>query len=149
MVKAESPRALEQPGKMYVKGKYLYVNEIKKGIHIIDNGNPASPKFVTFINIPGNGDIAVRDSIATVTLNRPEIHNAFDETLIANLTAAFVSLDDNPDIRVVVLAGAGRSFCAGADLHWMKRMSAFGREENLADANALAARRVGERADDR
>ncbi|HEX6793180.1 MAG TPA: enoyl-CoA hydratase/isomerase family protein [Casimicrobiaceae bacterium] len=84
-------------------------------------------------------DIAVRDSIATVTLNRPEIHNAFDETLIANLTAAFVSLDDNPDIRVVVLAGAGRSFCAGADLHWMKRMSAFGREENLADANALAA----------
>ncbi|WP_143828757.1 LVIVD repeat-containing protein [Dyadobacter fermentans] len=63
MVKAESPRALEQPGKMYVKGKYLYVNEIKKGIHIIDNGNPASPKFVTFINIPGNGDIAVRDNI--------------------------------------------------------------------------------------
>jgi len=62
-VKAESPRTLEQPGKMYVKGKYLYVNEIKKGIHIIDNGNPASPKFVTFINIPGNGDIAVRDNI--------------------------------------------------------------------------------------
>ena len=62
-VKAESPRGLEQPGKMYVKGKYLFVNEIKKGIHIIDNGNPASPKFVTFINIPGNGDIAVRDNI--------------------------------------------------------------------------------------
>ena len=54
-VKVESPRALEQPGKMYAKGKYLYVNEIKRGIHIIDNGNPASPKFVTFINIPGNG----------------------------------------------------------------------------------------------
>jgi hypothetical protein len=63
MVKAESPRSLEQPGKMYVKGKYLFVNEIKKGIHIIDNGNPANPKFVTFINIPGNGDIAVRDNI--------------------------------------------------------------------------------------
>ncbi|MET7255584.1 LVIVD repeat-containing protein [Dyadobacter fermentans] len=62
-VKAESPRSLVQPGKMYVKGKYLYVNEIKKGIHIIDNGNPASPKFITFINIPGNGDIAVRDNI--------------------------------------------------------------------------------------
>lgn len=84
-------------------------------------------------------DITVRDSIATVTLNRPDIHNAFDETLIANLTAAFVSLDDNPDVRVVVLAGAGKSFCAGADLNWMKRMSAFGHEENLADANALAA----------
>lgn len=62
-VKAESPRSLEQPGKMYVKGKYLFVNEIKKGIHIIDNSNPANPKFVTFINIPGNGDIAVRDNV--------------------------------------------------------------------------------------
>lgn len=62
-VKAESPRVLEQPGKMYVKGKYLFVNEIKKGIHIIDNSNPSSPKFVSFINIPGNGDIAVRDNI--------------------------------------------------------------------------------------
>jgi methylglutaconyl-CoA hydratase len=84
-------------------------------------------------------DVTVRDAVATVTLNRPEIHNAFDETLIANLTAAFVSLDDNPDVRVVVLAGAGKSFCAGADLNWMKRMAAFGPEENLADAHALAA----------
>lgn len=63
MVKAEAPRSLDQPGKMYVKGQYLFVNEIKKGIHIIDNGNPANPKFITFINIPGNGDIAVRDNI--------------------------------------------------------------------------------------
>lgn len=84
-------------------------------------------------------DVTVRDKVATVTLNRPEIHNAFDEALIANLTAAFVSLDDNADVRVVVLEGAGRSFCAGADLNWMKRMAAFGEEENLADANALAA----------
>jgi methylglutaconyl-CoA hydratase len=84
-------------------------------------------------------DVSVRDAVATVTLNRPEIHNAFDETLIASLTAAFVSLDDNEDVRVVVLAGAGKSFCAGADLNWMKRMSQFGHEENLADANALAA----------
>jgi hypothetical protein len=63
MVKAESPRALEQPGKMYVKGKYLFVNEIKKGIHIIDNSNPSIPKFVSFVTIPGNGDIAVRDNV--------------------------------------------------------------------------------------
>jgi methylglutaconyl-CoA hydratase len=84
-------------------------------------------------------DVTVRDAVATVTLNRPEIHNAFDETLIARLTAAFVSLDDNPDVRVVVLAAAGKSFCAGADLNWMKRMAAFGPEENLADAQALAA----------
>lgn len=83
-------------------------------------------------------DVTLRDAVATVTLNRPEIHNAFDETLIAHLTAAFVSLDDNPDVRVVVLAGAGKSFCAGADLNWMKRMAAFGREENVADAQALA-----------
>ncbi|NIJ50958.1 LVIVD repeat-containing protein [Dyadobacter arcticus] len=62
-VKSESPRGLEKPGKMYVKGNYLYVNEIKKGIHIIDNSNPSSPKFVSFINIPGNGDIAVRDNV--------------------------------------------------------------------------------------
>jgi methylglutaconyl-CoA hydratase len=84
-------------------------------------------------------DVTVRDAVATVTLNRPDVHNAFDETSIAHLTAAFVSLDDNPDVRVVVLAGAGKSFCAGADLNWMKRMSAFGNDENLADAHALAA----------
>jgi len=84
-------------------------------------------------------DVMVRDGVATVTLNRPEIHNAFDEALIGRLTATFVSLDDNPDVRAVVLAGAGRSFCAGADLNWMKRMAAFGPEENLADAHALAA----------
>ncbi len=84
-------------------------------------------------------DVTVRDAVATVTLNRPEIHNAFDETLIAHLTATFVSLDDDPDVRAVVLAGAGRSFCAGADLNWMKRMAAFGHEDNLRDANALAA----------
>lgn len=82
--------------------------------------------------------VTVRDAVATVTLNRPAVHNAFDETLIARLTAAFVSLDDDPDVRVVVLAGAGKSFCAGADLTWMKRMAAFGRDENLADAQALA-----------
>src|SRR6478735_5533180 len=83
--------------------------------------------------------LAVRNGVATVTLNRPEIHNAFDETLIATLTETFVMLDDDRDVRVVVLAGAGRSFCAGADLNWMKRMAAFGDAENLRDATALAA----------
>jgi methylglutaconyl-CoA hydratase len=84
-------------------------------------------------------DVSLRGAVATVTLNRPEIHNAFDETLIAKLTAAFVALDDDPGVRVVVLAGAGKSFCAGADLNWMKRMAGFGHDENLADAHALAA----------
>jgi hypothetical protein len=62
-VKTESPRAMLMPGKMYVKDNYLFVNEVKEGIHIIDNSNPASPKFVAFIKIPGNGDIAVRNNI--------------------------------------------------------------------------------------
>ncbi len=83
--------------------------------------------------------VSVRDAVATVTLDRPDIHNAFDEMLIARLTETFVDLDDDPAVRAVVLAGAGKSFCAGADLNWMKRMAAFGPEENLADANALAA----------
>ena len=84
-------------------------------------------------------ELAIQDGVATVTLNRPEIHNAFDEALIAKLTETFVALDDDGDVRIVVLAGAGRSFCAGADLNWMKRMAAFGQDENLRDATALAA----------
>ena len=84
-------------------------------------------------------ELAIQDGVATVTLNRPEIHNAFDEALIAKLTETFVALDDDGDVRIIVLAGAGRSFCAGADLNWMKRMAAFGQDENLRDATALAA----------
>lgn len=83
-------------------------------------------------------DVTVRGDVATVTLNRPDVHNAFDERLIGSLTAAFVSLDTDADVRVAVLAGTGRSFCAGADLNWMKRMAAFDHDENLADAQALA-----------
>jgi methylglutaconyl-CoA hydratase len=66
------------------------------------------------------------------------VHNAFDETLIAEVTAALRALDDDDAVRAVVLRGAGRSFCAGADLNWMQRMAAYGRAENLADAKALA-----------
>ena len=84
-------------------------------------------------------DVALRNGVAFVTLQRPDIHNAFDERLIAQLTEVFVSLDDAPDVRAVVVAGAGRSFCAGADLRWMKRMADFDQDKNLADANALAA----------
>ncbi|MBS0325292.1 MAG: enoyl-CoA hydratase/isomerase family protein [Proteobacteria bacterium] len=81
----------------------------------------------------------VADGVATLSLARPEVHNAFDETLIAKLAAHLAELDADPGVRVVVLAGQGRSFCAGADLGWMRRMAAFGRTENLADAQALAA----------
>lgn len=84
-------------------------------------------------------DVAVRNAIAIVTLNRPEVHNAFNETLIAELTAALRALDADGTVRAVVLAGAGESFCAGADLNWMKKMAGFSRAQNLADAEALAA----------
>lgn len=62
-VRAEAAHTLKRPGKMYVKGNYLFINEIKEGIHIIDNSNPAAPSFVSFLNIPGNGDIAVKGNI--------------------------------------------------------------------------------------
>ena len=76
--------------------------------------------------------------VATVRLNRPEKHNAFDEPLIAELTQAFRDLASDAAVRVVVLAANGQSFSAGADLDWMKRMSAMGRAENERDAMALA-----------
>lgn len=77
--------------------------------------------------------------IATVTMNRPERHNAFDETLIEALTAAFAGLGEDPSVRAVVLAGAGASFSAGADVGWMRRAAEYGEEENRADARRLAA----------
>ncbi len=83
-------------------------------------------------------EVSTSDAIGIVTLNRPDVHNAFNETLIAELTAALTALDADAGVRVVVLAGAGKSFCAGADLNWMKKMAAYGAAENLADAQALA-----------
>lgn len=72
--------------------------------------------------------------VAWVTLNRPEVHNAFDDRLIAALNDAFTRLGADPLVRVVIIAGAGKSFSAGADLDWMGRMAAYSHEENLADA---------------
>ena len=80
-----------------------------------------------------------REQVAYVTLNRPQIRNAFDETLIAELGSALAKLDADEAVRAVVLGGAGTAFCAGADLNWMKRMAGYGYEQNLADARALAA----------
>ena len=80
-----------------------------------------------------------RDQVAYVTLNRPQIRNAFDEALIAELGSALAKLDADAAVRAVVLGGAGTAFCAGADLNWMKRMAGYGYEQNLADARALAA----------
>ena len=76
--------------------------------------------------------------VATLTLNRPDLHNAFDDALIAELTASLERLGRDPAIRAVVLASTGRSFSAGANLAWMRRMAGQSREANLADAAGLA-----------
>lgn len=84
-------------------------------------------------------EIRQEQGVATVTLNRPAVRNAFNETSIAELTQAFRALDADPSVRAVVLAARGPAFCAGADLNWMKKMAGYTREENLADAAGLAA----------
>jgi methylglutaconyl-CoA hydratase len=75
---------------------------------------------------------------ATLFLNRPERHNAFDDSLIGEIDAALAELAADPAVRIVLLAGKGKSFSAGADLSWMKRMASYGAAENEADALALA-----------
>lgn len=92
---------------------------------------PTMPSFGTI-------EVADRNGVALVTLNRPDRHNAFDETMIAELTQALAAIEASPRIRAVVLLGSGASFCAGADLAWMERMAGFSYEENVADARALA-----------
>ncbi|HNB65061.1 MAG TPA: enoyl-CoA hydratase/isomerase family protein [Rhodocyclaceae bacterium] len=77
-------------------------------------------------------------AVATVWMNRPQVHNAFNETLIAELGGAWAALDADDAVRVVVLAGRGRSFSAGADLAWMQRAGAASVDDNLADAGRLA-----------
>ncbi|MBX3655042.1 MAG: enoyl-CoA hydratase/isomerase family protein [Ramlibacter sp.] len=76
--------------------------------------------------------------VATVTLNRPDVRNAFNDEVITELTTTFLELGERAEVRCIVLAAAGKAFCAGADLNWMKRMATYTRDENLADARALA-----------
>lgn len=76
--------------------------------------------------------------VAQVTLNRPEVRNAFNAGLIAELTQTFIDLGARPDVRCIVLTGQGSAFCAGADLNWMRSMANYSREENLRDAALLA-----------
>ena len=83
-------------------------------------------------------EVTKRDGVARVTLNRPELRNAFDDALISQLRKVFSEIENDPAVRVMVLAGNGPAFCAGADLNWMKRMAGYGYDENLADARALA-----------
>jgi methylglutaconyl-CoA hydratase len=76
--------------------------------------------------------------LATITLSRPEVRNAFNDEVIAQLTQAFMQLGTQDDVRCIVLAAEGPAFCAGADLNWMRKMADYSREENLADASKLA-----------
>ena len=82
--------------------------------------------------------IETLDAVARITLCRPEIRNAFNDEVIAELTTAFHELGAREDVRAIVLAAEGPAFCAGADLNWMRRMADYTREENLADAAKLA-----------
>jgi methylglutaconyl-CoA hydratase len=83
-------------------------------------------------------ELKFESGIATVTLNRPEVRNAFNDEVIVELSATIVEYSARPEVRCIVLAANGTSFCAGADLNWMKRMASYTYEENAADARALA-----------
>ena len=82
--------------------------------------------------------IEIADRVATLTLNRPDVRNAFNEITIAELSLAFDELGRNDDVRAIVLAANGPAFCAGADLNWMKKMAGYSHSENSEDAGKLA-----------
>ena len=82
--------------------------------------------------------VEVDGGVARLILARPEKHNAFDDAVIADFTAALERVATDSAVRVVVIAGEGKSFSAGADLDWMRRMADYGEADNLADARALA-----------
>jgi methylglutaconyl-CoA hydratase len=83
--------------------------------------------------------VEIKNGVGIIWMNRPKLHNVLDETMIMEMTAAMRALDDDPAVRVVVLAGTGKSFCAGADLNWMQRMADCSIERNRADAMNFAA----------
>ena len=82
--------------------------------------------------------INIDNHIAHVILTQPEKHNAFDDSVIRDLTNAFELVTKDPNIRVLVLGGEGKTFSAGADLEWMRRMSDYNEIENLTDAKSMA-----------
>jgi methylglutaconyl-CoA hydratase len=83
--------------------------------------------------------VAIRGRLATIMLNRPDVSNALNETLVKELESGFRELADSGEIRVIVLASTGKCFSAGADLRWMKTMADLSEEENIADAYRFAA----------
>src|SRR6476620_967609 len=85
-----------------------------------------------------NLDLRFESRVATVTLNRPDVRNAFNDEVINEMTAVFLELAERVEVRCIVLAANGTAFCAGADLNWMKRMAGYTQGENQADARGLA-----------
>lgn len=83
-------------------------------------------------------DLEIKNNIAYVNLNRPELHNAFNEELILKLTDTFLKLELDTNVRLIILSGFGKSFCAGADLSWMKKMKDYGLDENISDSKKLS-----------
>ncbi len=83
--------------------------------------------------------MSVQAGVQTITLSRPDVRNAFNDEVIAELKNAFLAVAHNSEVRCVVLAAEGPAFCAGADLNWMRRMADYTHAENLADAGELAA----------
>lgn len=80
----------------------------------------------------------IENAVATLSLNRPEVHNAFDDQLIVQIINALNQVEANPNVRAVVLTSEGKHFSAGADLNWMKRMAKLSEDENRQDAQTLA-----------
>ncbi len=78
-----------------------------------------------------------QDNTYTVSLNRPDVHNAMNETMMRELTKCFQEASKDPNTRIIIFTGKGKSFCAGADLHWMKSMVNYSREENIQDSKLL------------
>ena len=88
--------------------------------------------------MPSALSLHIHNAVARITLTQPEVRNAFSDEVIAEITAAFTEVGARADVRCVVLAAEGPAFCAGANLHWMRRMADYTHEENIADAGKLA-----------
>lgn len=82
-------------------------------------------------------DLSHDDKVANICLNRPEVHNAFNDELIKDLTKELRRINSDESIRVVILSGKGKSFCAGADLNWMKKMKGYSLKDNIDDSKKL------------
>lgn len=118
-VKRSSPKSLEQPGKIYIKGNFLFINENQAGVHVIDNSNPAAPASVAFIEIPGNVDIAIKDHIlyadSYIDLVAIDISNPNEPVEVDRIENAFPNVLPPMDINMPVY---GLDFSKGVVVGW-------------------------------